>query len=135
MAEHEDAPSHPVAPRLRDGPKKPHVGPSIHDYKQHHSLTVGPHSDHFWEKVSKCLFLFISLDQMLSGAGAGCCRGGAQVLRSLTECTVHMGAYASLTLSSAYQTSWDTFLDRQYWKRQKCLRLLSDAPAKSSSVP
>ena len=56
MAEHEHAPIHPVAPRLRNGPKKPHVGPTRDHYHEHHSQTVGEQSDKWWEKVStyKC---------------------------------------------------------------------------------
>lgn len=53
MSEFDHAPVHPVAPRLRNGHKKPHVGPSIHDYKHHHSQTVGEHSDQWWDKVSR----------------------------------------------------------------------------------
>ena len=55
MAEHEHAPIHPVAPRLRNGPKKPHVGPTRDHYHEHHSQTVGEQSDKWWEKVSRDL--------------------------------------------------------------------------------
>ena len=51
MAEHEHASTHPVAPRLRNGPKTPHVGPTKDHYHEHHSQTVGEHSDKWWEKV------------------------------------------------------------------------------------
>ena len=47
----EKAPIHPVAPRLKDGPKKPHVGPDIDAYRAAHKVTVGPDSDKWWAKV------------------------------------------------------------------------------------
>lgn len=43
--------AHPIAPRVRDGPKKPHVGPDIHAYKAAHAQTVGHESDKWWAKV------------------------------------------------------------------------------------
>jgi len=49
----ESVPIHPVAPRLKDGPKKPHVGPSIDDYKALHAQSVGPGSDEYWTKVCR----------------------------------------------------------------------------------
>lgn len=45
-------PVHPVAPRLQNGHKKPHVGPNIHAYKAAHAETLGHESDHWWSKVS-----------------------------------------------------------------------------------
>lgn len=48
----EHPPIHPVAPRLKDGPKIPHVGPHIHAYKKAHEETVGHESDKWWAKVS-----------------------------------------------------------------------------------
>lgn len=51
MADMDEAPVHPIAPRLKEGPKKPHVGPHIDDYRRHHAVTVGEHSDAFWAKV------------------------------------------------------------------------------------
>jgi acetyl-CoA synthetase len=47
----EVTPIHPVAPRLKDGPKKPHVGPNIDAYKAAHAETIGPGSDEWWAKV------------------------------------------------------------------------------------
>ncbi|THG94553.1 hypothetical protein EW145_g8117, partial [Phellinidium pouzarii] len=62
--EHEDSLVFPVAPRLRDSDRKPHVGPHRDDYEKHHALTVGEHSDKFWDKkhtlesISALLFDF-----------------------------------------------------------------------------
>lgn len=52
MAEHHEAPTFPVAHRVKNGHKKPHVGPTREDYHKHHEQTVGAHSDKYWEKVS-----------------------------------------------------------------------------------
>jgi acetyl-CoA synthetase len=56
MAEinHDDAITHPVAPRLhgKDGDPKPHIGPSIDDYRKAHEATVGEGSDAWWAQVS-----------------------------------------------------------------------------------
>ncbi|KAI9459202.1 hypothetical protein BJY52DRAFT_1267000 [Lactarius psammicola] len=49
----EPVPIHPVAPRLKNGPKKPHVGPSINEYKAAHAQTIGPNSDEWWAKVAR----------------------------------------------------------------------------------
>ena len=49
----EPVPIHPVAPRLKDGQKKPHVGPTINDYKALHSQTIGTGSDEYWAKASR----------------------------------------------------------------------------------
>ncbi|KAF8345670.1 hypothetical protein F5887DRAFT_964674 [Amanita rubescens] len=46
-------PVHPVAPRLQNGPKKPHVGPHIHAYKSAHAETLGHESDHWWAKMAR----------------------------------------------------------------------------------
>ncbi|KAF8586892.1 acetate--CoA ligase [Ramaria rubella] len=53
--EHNIAPSHPIAPRVKgtDGRPKPHIGPSRKEYEQHHASTVGPHSDAWWAKVAR----------------------------------------------------------------------------------
>jgi acetyl-CoA synthetase len=45
-------PIHPVAPRLANGPKKPHVGPNLDAYKAAHAQTLGHESDKWWAKVS-----------------------------------------------------------------------------------
>lgn len=42
---------HPIAPRVKDGHKKPHVGPTRDDYHRHHAMTIGHESDAFWAKV------------------------------------------------------------------------------------
>jgi acetyl-CoA synthetase len=47
----EPVPIHPVAPRLKNGPKKPHVGPTIDDYKALHAQSIGPNSDEYWSKA------------------------------------------------------------------------------------
>ena len=54
MAEtdHESVAAHPIAPRMRNGPKDPHVGPTREDYHKHHAMTIGEHSDKWWSKVS-----------------------------------------------------------------------------------
>ncbi|KAI0305303.1 hypothetical protein B0F90DRAFT_1809075 [Multifurca ochricompacta] len=49
----ESVPFHPVAPRLKNGPKKPHVGPTINEYKSLHAQTIGPNSDEWWAKVAR----------------------------------------------------------------------------------
>ena len=53
MAEAEQVPIHPVAPRLKNGPKVPHIGPHIHAYKKAHEETVGHESDKWWAKVRR----------------------------------------------------------------------------------
>ncbi|KAH9962214.1 hypothetical protein BC827DRAFT_1260313 [Russula dissimulans] len=49
----EPVPCHPVAPRVKDGPEKPYVGPTINEYKALHGQTVGPNSDEWWDKVAR----------------------------------------------------------------------------------
>jgi len=52
MAEQEQTiPIHPIAPRLKSGPKTPHIGPHIDDYRRAHKETVGHESDSWWAKV------------------------------------------------------------------------------------
>ena len=46
-------PIHPVAPRLKNGPKKPHVGPTLDNYKALHAQSIGPGSDEYWSKVGQ----------------------------------------------------------------------------------
>ncbi|KAF8179847.1 hypothetical protein BJ912DRAFT_981980 [Pholiota molesta] len=48
-------PIHPVAPRLKNGPKKPHIGPHIDDYRNAHKDTVGHESDHWWAKQAHAM--------------------------------------------------------------------------------
>jgi hypothetical protein len=50
----EPVPIHPVAPRLKDGPKKPHVG-TIDDYRALHAQSIGPGSDEYWSKAGRCV--------------------------------------------------------------------------------
>ncbi|KAH9028585.1 acetate--CoA ligase [Lactarius pseudohatsudake] len=49
----QSVPVHPVAPRLKNGPKKPHIGPSINEYRAAHAQTIGPNSDEWWAKVAR----------------------------------------------------------------------------------
>jgi hypothetical protein len=52
MAEQpEKVPFHPIAPRLQNGPKKPHIGPHIHAYREVHKESLGQESDKWWAKV------------------------------------------------------------------------------------
>lgn len=44
-------PIHPVAPRLKNGPRVPHVGPHIDAYRAAHKETVGHESDNWWAHV------------------------------------------------------------------------------------
>ena len=46
-----NVPTHPVAPRVKDHHKKPHVGPDIKAYHDHHAKTLGEGSDEWWAKV------------------------------------------------------------------------------------
>ncbi|KAG5635844.1 acetyl-CoA synthetase [Sphagnurus paluster] len=46
-------PKHPIAPRLANGPKKPHIGPHIDHYHEAHAETVGHESDAWWAKVAR----------------------------------------------------------------------------------
>ena len=39
---HEPVPTHPIAPRLKSGQKKPHVGPHIHAYRLFFSRIFQP---------------------------------------------------------------------------------------------
>jgi len=48
----ESVPIHPVAPRMVNGAKQPHVGPNIHVYRAAHAETVGHESDKWWAKVN-----------------------------------------------------------------------------------
>jgi hypothetical protein len=49
----EPAPIHPVAPRLKNGSKIPHIGPHINAYRLAHAETVGHESDKWWAKVRR----------------------------------------------------------------------------------
>ncbi|PPQ79015.1 hypothetical protein CVT25_002324 [Psilocybe cyanescens] len=54
MAE-QTIPIHPVAPRLKSGPKTPHVGPHRDDYHKAHKETVGHESDNWWAKQAHAM--------------------------------------------------------------------------------
>ena len=58
---------HPVAPRLKNGPKVPHIGPHIHAYRSIHSQTLGHESDKWWAKV--CTLVFTRKRATLTRAG------------------------------------------------------------------
>lgn len=47
----ESVPIHPVAPRLKNGPKTPHLGPDIDAYRAAHAQTIAENSDEWWAKV------------------------------------------------------------------------------------
>lgn len=47
----ESVPLHPIAPRLKNGPKSPHIGPDIDAYRAAHALTIAEDSDEWWAKV------------------------------------------------------------------------------------
>ncbi|KAL5478505.1 ACS2 [Sanghuangporus weigelae] len=51
--DHELAPIYPIASRMREGPKKPHIGPSRKEYQASHAKTVGDGSDEWWEKIAR----------------------------------------------------------------------------------
>ncbi|TFY75948.1 hypothetical protein EWM64_g8064 [Hericium alpestre] len=55
MAEIENAPIpiHPVAPRMSNGTRKPHIGPHFHAYKTAHNETIGHESDKWWAKMAR----------------------------------------------------------------------------------
>lgn len=57
-------PIHPVAPRLTNGLKTPHIGPDFEAYKQAHAQTVGQESDQWWSTVAKefihCTFVSLN---------------------------------------------------------------------------
>ncbi|KAF5373428.1 hypothetical protein D9615_009446 [Tricholomella constricta] len=46
-------PKYPIAPRLANGPKTPHIGPHLQAYQDAHALTVGDASDEWWAKVAR----------------------------------------------------------------------------------
>ena len=56
----ESVPIHPVAPRLKNGPKIPHLGPDIDAYKAAHASTIAEDSDEWWAKVRITDFLSAS---------------------------------------------------------------------------
>jgi len=66
MAEQpEKALIYPVAPRLRNGPKKPHIGPDINAYREVHKESLGTESDKWWAKV--CTILIVVEELYLTG--------------------------------------------------------------------
>lgn len=72
-------PIHPVAPRLKSGPKTPHIGPHRDDYHAEHKNTVGHESDTWWAKVRILPFLGIGADRIyffcLFSKRMQCCTG------------------------------------------------------------
>ena len=50
-SQHQSIPTRPIAPRVKDHHRKPHVGPDIHAYRDHHAKTVGEFSDEWWAQV------------------------------------------------------------------------------------
>ena len=58
---------HPIAPRVKDGPKTPHIGPHIHAYRKAHSETVGHESDKWWAKVSPRCLVRVRIAYRLTG--------------------------------------------------------------------
>jgi hypothetical protein len=48
-----EVPALPIASRMKgqDGRPKPHIGPTVDDYKKVWGKTVGKDSDDFWRKV------------------------------------------------------------------------------------
>ena len=47
----QSVPTHPIAPRIKNHHKEPHVGPDIDAYRDHHAKTVGEGSDEWWAQV------------------------------------------------------------------------------------
>ena len=50
-SQHTNIPTHPIASRVQSHQKKPHVGPDIQTYRDHHEKTVGEGSDEWWAQV------------------------------------------------------------------------------------
>ncbi|KIL66560.1 hypothetical protein M378DRAFT_185923 [Amanita muscaria Koide BX008] len=50
---HPPVPLRPVAPRLSQGPKTPHVAPDIDAYKAAHAETIGANAEEWWAKVAR----------------------------------------------------------------------------------
>lgn len=50
-SQHTNIPTHPIASRVQNHQKKPHVGPDIQTYRDHHEKTVGEGSDEWWAQV------------------------------------------------------------------------------------
>ncbi|KAG8894116.1 acetyl-CoA synthetase [Tulasnella sp. 408] len=71
----EDAPTHPIAPRVqgKDGRPKPHVGPGLEDYKTFHAKTIGKESDEFWAQTARDL---LHWDRPFSTVRAGGFKNG-----------------------------------------------------------
>lgn len=59
-------PTHPVAPRLKNGPRTPHIGPDIDAYRAAHALTTAEDSDEWWAKVRTTVHLSTSGINVLS---------------------------------------------------------------------
>ena len=64
--DHAAAKFHPIAPRLKDGPKIPHIGPHFKAYELAHAETVGHESDKWWAKVRTAFFFCARSGVMIS---------------------------------------------------------------------
>ena len=77
---HIAVPTHPIAPRLKNGPKIPHIGPHFDAYHSAHKETVGHESDKWWAKVSR---------QIASASGA---QIGSDILYAESTRGSHLGS-------------------------------------------
>ena len=50
--QYDSIPTHPVPPRLLDGPEVSYIGPNIEAYRKAYAETVGENADKWWAKVS-----------------------------------------------------------------------------------
>lgn len=62
---HIGVPTHPVAPRLTQGLKIPHIGPHIEAYRAAHAQTVGHESDEWWAKVRLSFLMSLLSDWLI----------------------------------------------------------------------
>lgn len=49
---YDSVPTHPVPPRLLDGPEVPYIGPNIEAYRKAYAETVGEDSDKWWGRMA-----------------------------------------------------------------------------------
>ena len=54
----DSVPTHPIPPRVKDGPEVPFIGPHYQGYLKAHAETVGPAADKWWAKV--CLLVYLT---------------------------------------------------------------------------
>ena len=50
---YDSVPTHPIPPRLLNGPEVPYIGPNIEAYRKAHAETVGENADKWWAKVCR----------------------------------------------------------------------------------